>query len=34
METYFKIKNCNLGFLFNWNAPRMKDGIKRMANNL
>lgn len=32
--TYLKMKNCKLGFLFNWNVPRMKDGIKRMVNNL
>ena len=27
--TYLK-----LGFLLNWNVPLMKDGIKRMVNNL
>ncbi len=32
--TYLKMKNCRLGFLLNWNVPRMKDGIKRMVNNL
>jgi GxxExxY protein len=32
--TYLKMKNCKLGFLFNWHVPRMKDGIKRMVNNL
>jgi GxxExxY protein len=32
--TYLKMKNCKLGFLLNWNVPRMKDGIKRMVNNL
>jgi GxxExxY protein len=32
--TYLKIKNCKIGFLLNWNVPRMKDGIKRMVNNL
>jgi GxxExxY protein len=32
--TYLKLNNCKLGFLFNWNVPRMKDGIKRMVNNL
>ncbi len=32
--TYLKLKNCRPGFLLNWNVPRMKDGIKRMVNNL
>jgi GxxExxY protein len=32
--TYLKMKNCKLGFMLNWNVPRMKDGIKRMVNNL
>ncbi len=32
--TYLKMNNCKLGFLLNWNVPRMKDGIKRMVNNL
>ncbi len=32
--TYLKMKNCKLGFLLNWNVPRMKDGIKRMVHNL
>ncbi len=32
--TYLKMKKCKLGFLLNWNVPRMKDGIKRMVNNL
>lgn len=32
--TYLKMKNCKLGFLLNWNVPRMKDGIKRMVNHL
>ncbi len=32
--TYLKMKNCKLGFLLNWNVSRMKDGIKRMVNNL
>lgn len=32
--TYLKMKNCKLGFLLNWNVPQMKDGIKRMVNNL
>ncbi len=32
--TYLKMKKCKLGFLLNWNVPRMKNGIKRMVNNL
>jgi GxxExxY protein len=32
--TYLKMKPCKIGFLLNWNVPRMKDGIKRMVNNL
>ncbi len=32
--TYLKMKNYKLGFLLNWNVVRMKDGIKRMVNNL
>ncbi len=32
--TYLKMRNCKLGFLLNWNVRRMKDGIKRMVNNL
>ena len=32
--TYLKPTNLKLGFLLNWNVPLMKDGIKRMVNNL
>ncbi len=32
--TYLKIANLKLGFLLNWNVPLMKDGIRRMVNNL
>ncbi len=32
--TYLKMKDSKIGFLLNWNVPRMKDGIKRMVNNL
>ena len=32
--TYLKLSNKRLGFLINWNVPRIKDGIKRLANNL
>ncbi len=32
--TYMKMKGCRLGYLLNWNVPILKDGIKRMVNNL
>ena len=32
--TYLKLRDCRLGFLLNWNVRLMKDGIKRMVNNL
>jgi GxxExxY protein len=32
--TYLKMKGCRLGYLINWNVPILKDGIKRMVNNL
>ena len=32
--TYLKLTDLKLGFLLNWNVPLMKDGIKRMVNNL
>ena len=32
--TYMKLSGCRLGFLVNWNVPLIKDGIKRMVNNL
>jgi GxxExxY protein len=32
--TYLKLRDCQLGFLLNWNVPLMKQGIKRMVNNL
>ncbi|SPD74589.1 conserved hypothetical protein [uncultured Desulfobacterium sp.] len=32
--TYLKLSNVKLGFLLNWNVTLMKDGIKRMVNNL
>lgn len=28
--SYLKLANCRLGYLINFNAPLMKDGIKRM----
>ena len=32
--TYLKITGISLGFLLNWKVVLMKDGIKRMVNNL
>lgn len=32
--TYLKMAKIRLGFLLNWNSVLMKDGIKRMVNNL
>lgn len=32
--TYLKLSGLKLGFLINWNVPRIKDGIKRMVNRL
>jgi GxxExxY protein len=32
--TYLKLRDCRLGFVLNWNVKLMKDGIKRIANNL
>jgi len=32
--TYLKLANLKLGFLLNWNVTLMKDGIKRIVNNL
>ena len=32
--TYLKITELHLGFLLNWNVILMKDGIKRMINNI
>jgi GxxExxY protein len=32
--TYLKLRDCRLGFVLNWNVKLMKDGIKRVANNL
>jgi len=30
--TYLKITGCRVGLLINFNAPLIKDGIKRIAN--
>lgn len=32
--SYLKLSNCKLGFLMNFNVYRMKDGIRRLVNNL
>ena len=32
--TYMKLGNYKLGLLMNFNVARMKDGIKRVVNNL
>jgi len=32
--TYLKLTGCRLGYLLNWNVPVMKEGIRRMVNNL
>ena len=32
--SYMKLGGYRLGFLLNFNTRRMKDGIKRMVNNL
>jgi len=32
--TYLKLTNCKLGLLINFNVALIKNGIKRIANNL
>jgi GxxExxY protein len=32
--TYLKMKECKLGYLFNWNVPVLTKGIRRIVNNL
>jgi len=32
--TYLKLSNCKLGMLINFNVLLIKDGIKRIVNNL
>lgn len=32
--TYLRLSGLQLGFLINWNVPRIKDGIKRMVHRL
>ncbi len=32
--TYLKLSNCKLGLLINFNVKSLKNGIKRIVNNL
>ena len=32
--TYLKLSGCKLGLLINFNVQHLKDGIKRIVNNL
>jgi GxxExxY protein len=32
--TYLKLTNCKLGLLMNFNVVLIKDGVKRIVNNL
>jgi GxxExxY protein len=32
--TYLKLANCKLGLLINFNVFHLREGIKRIANNL
>jgi GxxExxY protein len=32
--TYLRLSNRKLGFLINWNVPRLKDGLQRVVNRL
>ena len=32
--TYLKLTDCKLGLLINFNVKRLKDGIRRLVNNL
>lgn len=32
--TYLKLSECKLGLLINFNVKSLRDGIKRVANNL
>jgi len=32
--TYLRISDRRLGFLINWNVPRIRDGIKRLVHHL
>lgn len=32
--TYLRLSNCKLGLLINFNVSKLKDGIRRIVNNL
>jgi GxxExxY protein len=32
--TYLRMRRCQLGYLLNWHVPVLKNGIRRMVNNL
>ena len=32
--TYLKLSDSKLGYLINWNVTRLKNGIRRVVNNL
>ena len=32
--TYLKLSNCKLGLLINFNVSLLKNGIRRVVNNL
>jgi GxxExxY protein len=32
--TYLKLTGCKIGFLINWNALLLKNGLRRRVNNL
>jgi GxxExxY protein len=34
LTTYLKLADCKLGLLLNFNTLRLRNGIKRIANNL
>jgi hypothetical protein len=34
MLTYLKLTECPLGLLINFNVTVLKDGVRRVANNL
>ena len=31
--TYMRLRNIHIGFLINWNVPRIKDGLQRLVHN-
>ena len=32
--TYLKLSNCKLGLLINFNVALLKDGVRRLVNDL